>query len=162
MRAAVVFDLYETLITESGIQPTRASALAKILGLEEKAYLTEWKERRPLVVRGTLSFADALTEISRALIGRADLATIHRICEQRVGEKAVAYARIDDNVASLVTALTGVGIKLAVISNGFEEDVVGWARCSLAQIPTHRVLLRGAGRKAGSRDLLAGGASARR
>lgn len=132
MTAAVLFDLYETLITESGIQPTRASALANTLGLDEKAYRAAWKQRRPLVVRGALSFTDALAEISRALIGRADLATIHRICERRVREKAAAYAQIDDNVALLVTALTRVGVKLVVISNGFEEDVVGSARCSLA------------------------------
>jgi putative hydrolase of the HAD superfamily len=139
MTAAVLFDLYETLITESGIQPTRASGLAKVLGLEEKTYRIEWKKRRPLVVRGTLSFADALAEMSRALIGRADLATIHSICEQRVREKAVAYAQIDDNVAALVTALTRRGIRLAVISNGFEEDVVGWAECSLASRFQHAV-----------------------
>jgi FMN phosphatase YigB (HAD superfamily) len=36
MISAVLFDLYETLITESGIQLTRASALATALGIEEK------------------------------------------------------------------------------------------------------------------------------
>jgi FMN phosphatase YigB (HAD superfamily) len=45
MISAVLFDLYETLITESGIQLTRASALATALGLEEKVYRTEWKKR---------------------------------------------------------------------------------------------------------------------
>jgi HAD superfamily hydrolase (TIGR01509 family) len=68
-----------------------------------------------------------------------DLATIQSICEQRVREKAAAYARIDDDVASLVTALTRQGIVLAVISNGLEEDVVGWSLCSLA--PRFRCVL---------------------
>jgi HAD superfamily hydrolase (TIGR01509 family) len=139
MISAVLFDLYETLVTESGIQLTRASALATALGLEEKVYRTEWKMRRPHVVRGTLSFADALAEISRSLIGRVDLATIQSICEQRVREKAAACARIDDDVASLVTALTRQGTVLALISNGFEEDVAGWSLCSLA--PRFRCVL---------------------
>jgi len=36
MISAVLFDLYETLITESVIRPTRASSLAPTLGLEPK------------------------------------------------------------------------------------------------------------------------------
>ena len=69
MTSAVLFDLYETLVTESGIRPTRASSLATALGLERDAYRREWKARRPAVVRGQMSFAEALTEISQALSG---------------------------------------------------------------------------------------------
>ena len=132
MITAVLFDLYETLITESGLTPTRASSLATTLGLENDAYRKEWKVRRPSVVRGQMSLAEALTEISQALIGRADQAVIQGICEQRIHEKAVAYAQIHDGIISLVTSLTRLGVGLAVISNGFEEDVLGWWHCSLA------------------------------
>jgi hypothetical protein len=34
---AVLFDLFETLITESHLAPTRASSLAPALGLERQA-----------------------------------------------------------------------------------------------------------------------------
>ena len=60
MITAVLFDLFETLITESGIQATRASSLATTLGLEKDAYRKEWKMRRPSIVRGQMSFAEAL------------------------------------------------------------------------------------------------------
>ncbi len=132
MIAAVLFDLYETLITESAIRPARASSLAATLGLEENAYRAEWKKRRPLIVRGEMSFADALAEISQCLIGRADVAAIHRIRQERIREKAAAYSEIDRDVGALVTVLVGRGIGLAVVSNGFQEDVVGWSHCSLA------------------------------
>jgi HAD superfamily hydrolase (TIGR01509 family) len=132
MIKAVLFDLFETLITESRIRPTRAASLAATLGLEEHAYRAEWKKRRPRIVRGHISFTEALTEISETLIGRADVATIHAVCEQRIREKAAAYAQLDDTVAALVRTLGDRGISLAVISNGFEEDVVGWSQCSLA------------------------------
>ena len=62
MIKAVLFDLYETLITESHLAPTRASSLAHALGLERQAYRAEWQARRPRIVVGELSFADALTE----------------------------------------------------------------------------------------------------
>ncbi len=132
MITAVLFDLFETLITESGIQPTRASSLAPILGLEKDAYRKEWKMRRPNVVRGQMSFAQALTEISQTLSGGADQIAIQGICQQRIREKAVAYAQIRDEVAAVITILARRGVGLAVISNGFEEDVLGWSRCSLA------------------------------
>jgi putative hydrolase of the HAD superfamily len=130
--AAVLFDLYETLITESAIRPARASSLAASLGLEETAYRTEWKKRRPRIVRGELSFADALAQICQDLTGRVDVDLIDRIRLKRIREKAAAYAHIDKDVGALVTGLVGRGIRLAVISNGFQEDVVGWSQCSLA------------------------------
>jgi HAD superfamily hydrolase (TIGR01509 family) len=132
MITAVLFDLFETLITESGIQPTRASSLAPALGLERDAYRKEWKMRRPSVLRGQMSFAEALTEISQTLLGRADQVAIQGICQQRIREKAAAYAQIHDEVAVLVTTLARRGVGLAVISNAFEEDVLGWSHCSLA------------------------------
>ena len=132
MITAVLFDLFETLITESGIQPTRASSLATVLGLENDAYRKEWKARRSCVVRGQMSFAEALTEISHALIGKVDQAAIQGICRQRTREKAMAYAQIHNEVAALVTSLARRDVALAVISNGFEEDVLGWSHCSLA------------------------------
>jgi putative hydrolase of the HAD superfamily len=132
MITAVLFDLFETLITESWSQPTRASHLAPTLGLERDAYRKEWKMRRPSIVRGQNSFAEALTDISQTLIGRADQAAIRGICQQRIREKAVAYAQVHDGVAALVTSLARRGVGLAVISNGFEEDVLGWSDCSLA------------------------------
>ena len=132
MITTVLFDLYETLVTESAIRPTRASSLAAPLGLEENACRAEWRKKRPRIVRGEMSFADALVEICRSLIGRVDVATIHRIRQERIREKAAAYAQIDKDVDALVATLAGQGIGLAVISNGFQEDFVGWAHCSLA------------------------------
>ena len=132
MITALLFDLFETLITESGIQPTRASSLATALGLETDAYRTAWKARRASVVRGETTFAEALAEISRALIGKVDQAAVQRICRQRTREKATAYAQIHPDVAALVTGLSRYGVALAVISNGFAEDIDGWSACSLA------------------------------
>ena len=128
----VLFDLFETLITESGLQPTRASSLAKTLGLEEQRYRREWKARRPRVIVGQLSFADALSEISRTLTGRVDAGAIERICEQRIREKEPAYARIDGEVIALITELARRDVRLGVVSNGFKEDVLLWPTCRLA------------------------------
>ena len=132
MIKAVLFDLYETLITESRLAPTRASSLGPALGLEPHTYRPEWKARRPRIVLGELSFADALTEISQTLLGAVDTAAVQRVCEQRRLEKAAAFAHPDAQVMALVTDLRRRGIGLGVVSNGFREDVLPWTDCSLA------------------------------
>ncbi len=132
MIRAVLFDLYETLITESHVAPTRASSLADALGLERQAYRAEWKARRPQIVLGELSFADALTDISQTLGGRVDTAAVQRICQQRTLEKAAAFAHPAEEVVTLITDLARRGIGLGVVSNGFREDVLPWSDCSLA------------------------------
>ena len=129
---AVLFDLYETLITESHLRPTRASSLGPVLRLEREAYRKAWKARRPRVVVGKLSFAEALTEVSEALAGVADTAAIQTICQQRIREKEAAFAGADDQVTTLITELARRGVRLGVISNGFTEDVVPWPESALA------------------------------
>jgi putative hydrolase of the HAD superfamily len=132
MIKAVLFDLYETLITESHLAPTRASSLAHALGLERQAYRAEWRAQRPRIVVGELSFADALTEVSQTLVGAVDTAAIQQVCQQRTREKAAAFAHPDHEVMTLVTDLGRRGVGLGVVSNGFREDVLPWSECSLA------------------------------
>jgi putative hydrolase of the HAD superfamily len=132
MIKAILFDLYETLITESHLAPTRASSLADALGLERQAYRTEWKARRQRIVVGELSFADALTEVSRALVGTVDAAAVQQICQQRTREKAAAFAQPHHQVVKLISGLRRRGAGLGVVSNGFREDVLAWSDCSLA------------------------------
>jgi hypothetical protein len=106
MIRAVLFDLFETLITESRFPPTRASGLGEALGLEGDAFRVEWKARRPLVMVGQLSFGEALTEISMALAGSVNAVAVQRVCEQRVREKAIAFAEIDQGIAAMITELS--------------------------------------------------------
>jgi HAD superfamily hydrolase (TIGR01509 family) len=84
-------------------------------------------------VSGQLSFADALTEISRTLTGCVDTSAVERMRQQRIQEKAAAYARIDEAVMALVSDLRRRGVGLAVISNCFSEDVLAWSTCPLAR-----------------------------
>jgi putative hydrolase of the HAD superfamily len=133
MIQAVLFDLFETLVTESGVRPARASSLGERLGIEPEAFRRQWRIRRPRVILGQLSFADALSDICEALAGRVDAPAVQEIREQRIREKAAVFHRIRDDVAALLTELTSRGVGLGVISNCFEEDVRAWPACGLAR-----------------------------
>jgi len=60
---AVLFDLYETLVSELGVPVRRASSLATQLGVDEAAYKREWKSRRPEILLGHYTFQQALAQI---------------------------------------------------------------------------------------------------
>src|SRR5436309_2938575 len=66
---AVLFDLYETLVTEVNQPLRRASSLATQLGVDEPAYKREWKSRRADIVLGRCTFHDALAQIAAKLGG---------------------------------------------------------------------------------------------
>lgn len=133
MVRAVLFDLFETLVTEVSVQPTRASRLGAALGLPPEPFRSEWKARRPRVMLGAIGFGEALAEIFQTLSGTVDPVAIERVCQQRMREKAAAFARIDADVAALVSDLRRRGLALAVVSNCCAEDVHGWAAWPLAR-----------------------------
>jgi hypothetical protein len=79
---AILFDLYETLVTERGTVPGRASSLGPRLGLDDVAFRKAWKPQRARVVRGELSFADALCEVGASLGCRVDPAAVHTLSDE--------------------------------------------------------------------------------
>jgi hypothetical protein len=64
---AILFDLYETLITESGSRPEGVSSLGPALGCERAAFRIKWRALRPAVTVGRLSFRQALRDIATGL-----------------------------------------------------------------------------------------------
>ena len=132
MPRAILFDLFETLITESRDPPRGVSSLAPELECVREAFRAQWKTRRPAVTAGRLSFRDALGDIVITLGGHADEVVLRRICDDRVRAKARAFAQIDRDVVMMIDYLRSQGLRLGVISNCFAEDVVEWPQSSLA------------------------------
>jgi putative hydrolase of the HAD superfamily len=132
MLRALVFDLFETLITESGLRPPGVSSLAEAFGCERDAFRREWKPLRPSVVLGRLSFRDALRDIASRLGGQADDATLRQVCDDRMRVKAEPFRQLEGEIIVMLDHLRARGLRLAVISNCFAEDVVAWPPSALA------------------------------
>jgi putative hydrolase of the HAD superfamily len=133
MTAAVIFDLFETLVTESSLAVARAAAAGERLGIPREAFRAAWKVRRPDIVAGRISLADALGAISETTLGRADSLEIQRICDDRAAQKAAILADARDDVTAMLEALDARGVAIGVVSNCFEEDVRAWPSCPLAR-----------------------------
>ena len=132
MIKAIVFDLYETLVTESGTRPPGVSSLAPRLGCERKAFRDRWKAIRPAVKLGHLSFRQALGDIASELGSRVNEDTLQRICAERIRAKAEPFTEIDGQVLMLIERLRSRDLRFGVISNCFAEDVTAWPQCALA------------------------------
>ena len=128
----IVFDLYETLVTESGTRPPGVSSFALPLGCDRDAFRREWKMRRAAVTTGHLSFPQAIADVASALGVRPDSSAIDRLCAERAELKAQCFDTVDGEVLALLDRLRDRGLRLAIISNCWKEHVAGWPRSALA------------------------------
>ncbi len=132
MLKAVLFDLFETLVTESLTQPPGVSSLAPEFECERESFKSRWKALRPAVTVGQVSFRQALEAIATTLGRHADDATLERLCDERRRIKAEPFALVEHQVLMMVDSLRSRNLRLGVISNCFAEDVAAWPHCSLA------------------------------
>jgi len=128
---AVLFDLYETLVTELNKPVRRASSLATQLAVDESAYKREWKLRRPEIILGRFTFRDALAQIAATLGGVADETLLEGLRSERVAQKTDVLQSVDPDILGAVGELHRRGLRLGLVTNAFEEDVAGWERSPL-------------------------------
>jgi HAD superfamily hydrolase (TIGR01509 family) len=133
MVTSILFDVYETLVTERYTASVRASSLGESLGLDGAAFRKSWKPRRSRVIRGHVSFADALVEIGAELGHLIDPDAVSRVVDARRRDKSAILERFDPEALGVIRRLHALGIRLAVVSNAFPEDVHAWTRCAAAQ-----------------------------
>jgi putative hydrolase of the HAD superfamily len=132
MLQAILFDLFETLITESQTRPGGMSALAPQLGCERELFRREWKALRPAAITGRVTLRQALSHIGTKAGSEVDDIAVQRLCNERIRRKAEPFERVEHEIVMLIDYLRSRNLRLGVISNCLAEDVAGWDRCSLA------------------------------
>jgi HAD superfamily hydrolase (TIGR01509 family) len=135
---AVVFDLYETLVTEVdvviGPQPGRRS-VAQRLGVDSDLFDALWRDRKSERMVRPLAFQDVLEEAcvrAGRRIDSAIRARIEELAAERMVAKASVLQRVDPAVLRTLEQLSAAGRPLGVISNCSVEEVAGWASSPLA------------------------------
>ncbi|MEK4523673.1 HAD family hydrolase [Psychrobacillus sp. FSL W7-1457] len=127
MIQAVIFDLYETLITEWEKGSKKASYSVELLGIEEALYRHEWHARVNDRMDGT--YADHPSVLKEILTENGlpiDEKVIQVIHAQRVYVKSVAFEHIDDSIIKMLENLKAKNIKIGLISNCTSEEIEGW------------------------------------
>lgn len=134
--SAVIFDLFETLITEfaDGSRISKRSYnYAELLGISNEDYKAEWKKRQQQRMDGKfVSYEAVLLDIAASWGLETKQEAIDYLVEARLQEKTIPFARISDGIIALLEELKRRNIKIGLISNCSEEEVRGWRGSRLA------------------------------
>ena len=134
MFKAVIFDLYETLITQfdSSWEPPKIS-VAERLGIEEEIFRRHWE---PLRVGWRKGCPDRYEEVLEAVCeaaGRSpDRQVIAELAGERHDSRLPPFENVEPAIMELVDGLRSRGLKLGVVTNAAIGDVEPWPRCRLA------------------------------
>ncbi|MGN1346730.1 MAG: HAD family hydrolase, partial [Eubacteriales bacterium] len=120
---AVLFDLYETLITEwSGEKYTSAECAAD-LGVSTPVFREHWEALHDAMNTGALTYKQALCRIGMSAgvpLSEEDLAKVYA---RRLATKSACFAHIDPSVSAMLEALKRAGYRLGLCSNCSAEEV---------------------------------------
>jgi putative hydrolase of the HAD superfamily len=84
------------------------------------------------VLRGELTFAQALTQIGTSLSAAIPPARIQHACDERIRANTDVFQKIDLDLLAMTRDLHSRGVRLATISNCMAEDVVAWPTSAFA------------------------------
>lgn len=123
---AVIFDLYETLITEFDPHWRAGPTTAERLGIPEGTFERIWQARRLERMTSPLEFPDVLAAACRAAGITADPEVIEALARERRAGKARAVTTADPGVIDLLRRLRAGGLRLGMVSNCAVEEVAAW------------------------------------
>ena len=120
---AVIFDLFETLITEWGHKKYTKSEMCADLGIERELFDVYWKEKGSDRYLGNINFEDSILYVFEKCEKQVEKETIAKVIDERIRTKAECFAHIDPDVIELLKQLRELGLKTAIISNCSSEEV---------------------------------------
>ena len=120
---AVIFDLFETLVTEWGHKKYTKNELCSDLGIARSEFDLYWDEREEERYTGALTFEESIEYVCERCGKCADKSVIHNIIDKRVKTKSVCFDHIIPEVFEMLSYLKSNGLKTAIISNCSSEEV---------------------------------------
>lgn len=120
---AVIFDLFETLITEWGHKKYTKNEMCSDLGIEREIFDVYWNEKQKDRNSGEISFADSIRYVCEKCSKQIDELTLSGIIDKRIRTKSLCFEYVNPDVYLLLDHLKTMGLRLAIISNCSSEEV---------------------------------------
>lgn len=134
---AVVFDLYETLLTEFAPDWHPAKTPAERLGVPSDVFDGVWRSRKAARMTRAVDYGDVLREacLAAGLTMDAGIETvIADLHSERLETKAKPLVAIERPVLDSLRELRAMGLRLGLISNCSVEEVAAWDESPLAPL----------------------------
>lgn len=129
---AILFDLYETLITEFDPEWEPGISLGDCLGVDRQAFATAWKATFVRRMSGEIpDLISVLHEIGKMLDCTFDDALVQQLCQKRIAEHRSLLLQVSEDILHMLRCLRQAGIRLGVVSNVSPEEVTAWEESPL-------------------------------
>lgn len=129
---AVLFDLFETLVTEAySDRPTEQSFVDKLgLRLED---VRSWRvaHLRDRMTGTYATYREELLELCGSLGATIDAAIIEHVSRDRLQRKRKYLLGVDSEIIELLSRLGAHGWTIGVVSNASPDEVASWSECPL-------------------------------
>ena len=130
----VIFDLFETLISEFDAGRPSHTEVAQTLQLPVKEFQQEYQNLRFARLTGQFSdYTAILRYIVRKLGGEPPENAIKTLAERRYSAGAAHLRRIEPEILDMLNEITSSGVRLGLISNTEGTAVLDWANTPLAR-----------------------------
>lgn len=120
---AVIFDLFETLITEWGHKKYTKNEMCSDLGIEREEFDLYWEEKEQERYIGKIDFVDSILYVCEKCGKQIDDLTLEAITDKRIKTKSTCFEYVAPEVFQLLSDLRSMGLKLAIVSNCSSEEV---------------------------------------
>ncbi|MDE7268710.1 MAG: HAD family hydrolase [Lachnospiraceae bacterium] len=121
MIKAVIFDMYETLITHFQSPLYFGAQMAADAGIPEQKFQALWEPTEHDRTIGKLTLEDTLENILKEN-GRYSKELLNLIVQKRIKVKEECFNHLHDQIIPLLRGLKEKGIQIGLISNCFSEE----------------------------------------
>ena len=121
MIRAVIFDMYETLITHYRCPLYFSAQMAADAGIPAVDFQRLWRATEEDRTTGRLTLEDALADILRAH-GRYDPVLVETLVRRRTASKEDCFRHLHEGILPMLSALKERGMLVGLISNCFSEE----------------------------------------
>ncbi|MBE5801532.1 MAG: HAD family hydrolase [Clostridiales bacterium] len=123
MKKAVIFDLFETLITEWGHEKYTKKQMSQDLRCPYEAFVAHWEALHEKQYCGKITFSESLRYVCKQLQVDVDEQLIERITSRRKETKAACFDFAHPQIDPMLKTLREKGYRLGILSNCSEEEV---------------------------------------
>ena len=120
---AVIFDLFETLITEWGHEKYTKRKMCADLGVDKEQFDVFWEEKEEERYLGEIDCEGSIRYAINRLGAEVSNGTMAYVLNRRLTTKAACFEYIDPAVFRLLEELRSKGLRTAIVSNCSSEEV---------------------------------------
>jgi putative hydrolase of the HAD superfamily len=121
MIRAVIFDMYETLVTQYAGPLYYGAQIAEDLGLAPEAFLPGWRATEPDRATGKKTFEEVIAQLMSAH-GIQSPEKYSRVVEKRMAVQQECFRRMHPQILPMLSELRARGIRIGLITNCFSEE----------------------------------------